>query len=376
VTLPSHIFIDTAQDWQACLKKLIQEPRLAVDLEANSMFAYRERVCLIQISTASQDYIIDPEANLDLSGLGEIFADPTVEKVFHAAEYDLLLLKKAYGWELKNLFDTMWAARIIGHKRYGLASLLAALYDIHLDKRFQKSNWCKRPLSTDQLQYAQLDTHYLLRLRDDLDKKLQEMGRREEADIIFAEQCLVTPKDNGFSPNDFWSINGVNDLNEQQQAILKALTIFRNEEAERRDMPLFKIFGERTLLELAANQPQSLTQLGHVYGMSHRQVRRYGRTLLQIIAQAKNDPPPEPPPRGKRPPDQVLHRYEELRLWRKEKGKKRGVESDVIISRDALWTLARECPQTLDALAKLPLVGQWRAKKYGEEILAVLKEAG
>ncbi|MCA9875056.1 MAG: ribonuclease D, partial [Anaerolineales bacterium] len=158
VPLPPHHLITTQTDWQDCLAALKQEPRIAIDLEANSMYAYRERVCLIQISIPSQDYIIDPVAKVDLSGLGELLADTAVEKVFHAAEYDLILLKREYEWELNNLFDTMWAARILGYKQYGLASLLKKIFDLKLDKQYQKSNWCRRPLSPAQLTYAQLDT--------------------------------------------------------------------------------------------------------------------------------------------------------------------------------------------------------------------------
>ena len=116
---------------------------------------------------------------------------PQVEKVFHAAEYDLTLLKRQFDWQLHNLFDTMWAARILGYKRYGLASMLETVYDIKLDKRYQKSNWCKRPLSPEQLVYAQLDTHHLLQLRDHLEKELSAAERMTEASETFAEQTHV-----------------------------------------------------------------------------------------------------------------------------------------------------------------------------------------
>ena len=161
MNLPPHKYIAAPRDWQDCLQKLQSESQLAIDLEANSMYAYRERVCLIQVSTTTQDYLIDPLTDLDLSGLGELIADPSVEKIFHAAEYDLILLKREYDWELNSLFDTMWAARILGYPRYGLANLLGDLFQVKLNKRYQKSNWCRRPLSRAQRTYAQLDTHFL-----------------------------------------------------------------------------------------------------------------------------------------------------------------------------------------------------------------------
>ena len=274
--LPRHELIATPQAWQVCWERLQEEDSLAIDLEANSMYAYRERVCLIQISIPGQDYIVDPEADLDLSGLGEIIADPAVEKIFHAAEYDLLLLKREYGWQLNNLFDTMWSARILGYERYGLANLLEQLYQVKLNKRHQKSNWCKRPLSASQLDYAQHDTHFLFRLRDHFEAELQARDCLVEAQEIFAEQTQVPPGDNSFDPDSFWSINGARKLTRRQQAVLKALNIYCDDEAKRRDLPLFKVLGNKTLTQLAREMPRNSQELRRVHGMSHGQVRRYG----------------------------------------------------------------------------------------------------
>jgi ribonuclease D len=375
MTLPPFILITQSHQWLDCLDQLRQEPRLAIDLEANSMFAYRERVCLIQISTPKQDYIIDPTVSLDLSGLGELVTNPDIEKIFHAAEYDLILLKRQYGWELSNLFDTMWAARILGYQRFGLASLLKDLYQINLNKRYQKSNWCQRPLASAQLTYAQHDTHFLFQLRDRLHQELVDEGCEEEAAETFAEQAQVKLNDNGFSPDSFWSVNGVRDLSRQQQAILKAINIFRDQEARQRDQPLFKIFNDRTMLALAKQAPATMDQLAQVHGMTRGQIRRYGRALLRVIRQGKQAPPPVyPKRRHKRHPEVVVSRYDKLRGWRRRKGLSRGVESDVILSRHALWEIAIANPQNSDELNRLDSIGAWRCSTYGEEILDVLKE--
>ena len=339
------------------------------------MFAYRERVCLIQISTAVHDYIIDPTVNLDLSGLGRLIADPTVEKVFHAAEYDLMLLKRQYGWKLKNLFDTMWAARILGYRRFGLASLLDELFNVRLNKRYQKSNWCRRPLAPEQLAYAQHDTHFLLALRDVLMQELEEKGCVEEARETFTQQSHVLLSDNGFDPDSFWSINGVRDLNKHQKAALKALNIFRDKEARRRDKPLFKIINDRTLLALAQKRPSSFHELGQVHGMTKGQIRRYGQSILRVIRDANNAPVPKYPARKhKRQPEDVIMRYEKLRAWRKERAIKRGVESDVILSRGALWEIAQKNPKNNLELSRISSIGDWRCSTYGDEILVILEE--
>lgn len=372
--LPPYKLIASQSDWHLCLDKLNAHTQLAIDLEANSMYAYREEVCLVQITIPGQDYIIDPLSIQDLSGLGKIVQNPEVEKVFHAAEYDLTLLKRQFGWKLQNLFDTMWAARILGYKRYGLAGMLAEVYGIKLNKKYQKSNWCKRPLSPEQLLYAQLDTHHLLQLRDHLEKELIAAGRREEAQETFAEQTQITLSDNQFSPDDFWSISGAYDLTRQQQAILKALALYRDQEARQRNRPLFKVFHDKTLLELAQTTPTNTNDLREVHGMTAGQTRRYGRQLLNIIADGLKAPHPPYPKRSKRPSDAVINRYDKLHTWRKNKASKRGVESDVIISRDALWAIAQKNPKNAAQLEQIAEVGSWRGKTYGQEILAVLRK--
>jgi ribonuclease D len=367
--------ITSPNSWADCLRKLRQEPALAVDLEANSMFAYRERVCLIQVSTPTQDYILDPLADLDLDGLGQILADPAVEKIFHAAEYDLILMTRQYGWVVNGLFDTMWAARILGYHRYGLASLLGELFGVKLNKRYQKSNWCQRPLSPEQLAYACFDTHYLFDLRDRLSAELEKKDCLLEAAEIFAEQTSVTVPDNGFDPEDFWTMNGVYDLSRYEQTILKAVAIYRDKVARQRDQPLFKIFSDRTLLEIAQSAPRNYDELAAVHGMSRKQIKRFGQQLLHIVKNAQIEKPPAYPPRRKRKPDAVISRYDRLHTWRKLRARKRGVESDVIVSRDALWELAYANPANREELKRIEHIGEWRRETYGDEILQVLHDA-
>lgn len=371
MSLPPHLLITTPPAWQTCLAQLQQEPRLALDLEANSMYVYQESVCLIQISIPTQDFIIDPLADLDLAGLGQLLANPAVEKVFHAAEYDLLLLKRVYGWQVQTLFDTMWAARILGYPKYGLANMLKSLYGVKLDKRYQRANWCKRPLSPDHLTYAQHDTHHLLNLREHLLTELESRGRLAEAYETFAEQSRIDLPDHSFTPDDFWSINGATDLKPRQQAILRELAIFRDEEARRRDRPHFKVFSDRTLLELAQRAPRHTQQLQPIYGMSQHQIRRYGRRLLQVIERGRQAPIPTYK-RRPRPPEEVLNRFDRLHHWRKIRARARGVESDVIVSRDAIWEIAKQNPDSIEALADLGVLGPWRHQEYGTEILSVL----
>ena len=143
-----------------------QEALLAIDTESNSLHAYQEQVCLIQLSTRSADFIIDPLVVESLDPLGDLIADPAIETVFHAAEYDIMCLKRDFQFTFSSLFHTMLAARICGAERLGLASMLDEHFGVKANKKFQRANWGERPLSRDMLHYAQLDTHFLPRLRD------------------------------------------------------------------------------------------------------------------------------------------------------------------------------------------------------------------
>ncbi len=367
-----HIYIQDEATWQTHLPDLLAADQLAFDLESNSMYAYRESICLIQVSTRTQDYIIDPYAPVDIAPLEEIFVNTAVEKIFHAGEYDLMLLQNERGWVVNNLFDTMWAARILGYDKIGLANMLDALFDLKLDKRFQRTNWGRRPLRDAELAYAQRDTHYLFDLRDRLAADLQAQGCWVEAQELFQDQTIITPRDNGFDPDGFWSLPGVRELSRPQRAVLKELYLLRDEIAAQQDLPVFKVIHNNALVALAAQEPTHPQDLHTVSGLSRRQIQHNGRRILRAVAKGLKAPPPKRPPSPPKPPDAVLSCYDTLHRWRKERGLERGVESDVIASRDALWSMAEHRPTTIDELARLNVFGPWRLAEYGPELLEVI----
>lgn len=371
--LPPFIYIENESEWQRCLETLSTASQLAIDLESNSMYVYREEICLIQISTPEQDYIIDPLAEIDLSPLGNLLADRAIEKIFHAVEYDLILMRRQFNWTLNNLFDTMWAARILGYDRVGLANMLNDLFDIELDKRFQRADWGKRPLSAEQLTYAQRDTHYLFRLREKLGQELAAGNHQAEAAEIFEMQTQIDPPDDQFDPNRFWSLNGVSDLSRQEKSIAHALYLYRHEIAKSLNRPLYKIIGDKVLLRMAWEQPRSVQDLYQMKGLGNWLVRRYGREIISVMNKARRSDPPRRPRQPRRPAQAILDRYETLHQWRKERARARGVESDVVMSKEALWHLARENPATLNELtAHEAVIGHWRTQTYGPEIVRLL----
>jgi len=369
------ILVDTPDELARTVARLQAEPAVAVDTESNSFYVYHEQVCLIQFSIPGQDFLVDPLALSDLSPLGPIFADPAIEKVFHAAEYDVMCLKRDFGFRFTNLFDTMIAARILGWPRYGLGSILEERFGVRQNKRLQRADWGQRPLSPEQLRYAALDTHYLLPLRDLMRAELRARRREAEAKEAFASLPALEWNKHEFDPNGFWSIKGARDLSLSGQAVLRELYIYRDKQARARNLPPFKVLSNAAMIRLSERRPTTINGLRRVKGISQVVIKRYGRGLLDAIRRGRNAPPPQPPARPRRPQNAVLERYEALRRWRKRRAEARGVEPDVLISNDVLFKLAKQAPTDLDALAALGLLGPWKLQTYGAELVAVLRRA-
>src|SRR5512138_352982 len=223
--LPPPVWVDQPSTLNQMVADLAGQTCLAVDTESNSLHAYREQVCLIQFSTRKTDYVIDPLAFDDLSSLGPIFENPRIEKVFHAAEYDLICLRRDFDFEFASLFDTMHAARVLGYQFVGLDNLLAEKFQFELDKRHQKADWAMRPLTPAQLDYARLDTHFLFALRDVLEAELKENDCWQIACEDFARACTVDlpqEKANGAS----WKRFGMRkDISVRELTVLSELCI-------------------------------------------------------------------------------------------------------------------------------------------------------
>ncbi len=372
-TLPRAQIIRRTADLRRAVDRLRGCPLLAIDTESNSLFAYTERVCLVQLSTRERDLIVDPLVVDDMSPLGDLFADPAIEVVFHAAEYDIISLKRDFGFSFANLFDTMIAARVCGWDKTGLGNILEEQFGVAVDKRHQRADWSRRPLPPDQLRYAQMDTHFLPMLRDRLHAELVVQNRLTEAREMFAALCALPAAEYRFDPEGYWRIQAVRDLGLRQVAIARELYLLRDAIARRLNRPPFKVFTDRTLVALTELAPRRLEDLRGMAGLSAHLVQRDGAAILEAVARGRQAEPPRPPQRRKPPDPAIQERYEALHEWRKQRAAERGVESDVIVPRETLWALARQMPTNLEELDDIPGLGPWRRAEYGAELLAMLE---
>ena len=368
--------ITTSAELPALASRLGASPRLAVDTDSNSLFAYREQVCLIQFSSKDADFLVDPLAVQNLSSLKPVFERADIEKVFHAAEYDLICLRRDFGFGVNNLFDTMIAARILGRQAVGLSSLLEEEFGVCLDKKFQRANWGERPLSAQLLDYARLDTHYLIALRERLGAALEAKELTALAFEDFKRMAAFNSVDGtlvqvNHHPADPWRISGAYDLSPQQASVLQKLCEYRDETARQLDRPLFKVMSDQTLLAISQACPENLQDLGRLPGMSPGQIRRHGNELLRAV-RGGIEAGSIYPPRNRRPDPAYSDRLETLRTWRKQTADKMSVQSDVVLPRDLMQSLASVNPRSQAELESALREVPWRLSHFGDEILQAL----
>lgn len=364
--LPPPVWVDQPKLLHQMLGDLTAQPRLAVDTESNSLHAYREQVCLIQFTTPSRDYVIDPLALENLSALGPIFSNPNIEKIFHAAEYDLICLRRDFNFEFVNLFDTMHAARVLGYQYVGLDNLLADKFQFEMDKRHQKADWAVRPLTPAQLDYARLDTHFLFDLRDVLEAELREKDRLQIALEDFGRAAKVElPREKLNGPS--WRRFSVRkDVSPRELTVLSELCVSRDRIAERMNRPVFKVIADTVLLDIARNLPEKDVDLAGL-GLSSKQIRLWGSEILEAVKRGTVAPLVERE-QAKRPSDRTLKRLEKLKNWRKKIAQELSVESDIVLPKVYLNSLAENPPRSLQDLEVMMQDSPTRFYKYGEQI--------
>ncbi len=367
-SLPDPIWVNTPEKLNHLVNDLTHQARLAIDTESNSLYVYQEYVCLIQFSTPTTDYLLDPLDLKDLSRLADIFANPQIEKIFHACEYDIICLRRDYHFSFANIFDTMHAARILGRSGVGLGSLLEEEFGLQINKRYQRANWGIRPLSPEMLNYARLDTHYLLPLRDILADALQTANRWQLAQEDFERLChpAVPASENGNQR----PLNS-RELNARQNTVLHELCHYRDQQARRLDLPPFKVLSNEMLIEIAQQCPKTIAELENLRSVPPRLRQRHGEQLLHSVQRGLAAPLLSRSTPA-RPDEAYLWRMETLREWRKQTAQKMGVESDIILPRETMEAIAESNPKTLEELSNVLNKLPWRLQHYGQDILKQL----
>lgn len=376
---PVH-FLTTTAEIEALAEALKRVPRFAVDMESDSFYHYFDKVCLFQITAGGQDYIVDALSGAELTSLYGVFADPAVEKIFHGADNDIMLLKRSCGINTRGVFDTMIAAQIAGLRKVGLSDLIGQFFSKRLDKRFQRYDWSSRPLLPEHLQYARSDTHYLAELRDLLADLLREKGREAQALEEFERVAAKNPQVKAFSADDCLKIAGSQVLAAADLKVLRELFIVRDAIARKEDLPTFRVIQNEVLLNLVKLKPTRAKELLGVRSMHPRVARSYGEDIVAAVRNGMSSeallpqPPTEPPQLADAA--EIEARFQKLKKWRQRKAVTLDLEPAVIASNAILYNVARVLPPDLAQMTEIPLVRRWQVAAYGEEWLAALAASG
>jgi ribonuclease D len=236
---------------------------LAVDTEADSMHHYPEKVCLVQLSFAEVDLLVDPLAGVDLTALQPLLLDSGLRKIMHGADYDVRMLHRDFGLEVRGLFDTMLAARLTGETAFGLAALMQKHLGIALDKKYQRADWSLRPLPSDMKSYAVMDTRHLESLAGLLQAELERLGRAEWAAEEFGRLENVRWRETA-GEDAYRRVKGSGLLNRRGLGCLRELVVMREKAARKADRPPFKILSNDLLIEIAKEMPQSVRELAAI----------------------------------------------------------------------------------------------------------------
>ena len=320
------------------MKEIAPHSRIAIDTEADSLHCYKEKLCLLQISTPQSDAIVDPLADVDLVPLCNALADKEI--VLHGADYDLRLLRRNLNFIPQRVFDSVIAARMIGIREFSLAALLKRYFEIELVKGSQKANWAQRPLSARMAEYAINDTRYLLPLAEKLEIELNSRNRME----WFRQSCQraldQAAIDRERDVDEAWRISGAGALRGRAAAVLRELWNWREKEAEAVDRPPFHILQNRELLHSAERFAAGETP-DYKY-FSDRRRRKFREAAEHALQLSEKDWPVRLKRSGTRPTAEVVKRSEQLRRNRDHAEKELHIESSFIAPRATLDAIAAD----------------------------------
>lgn len=359
------------------LDRLRIELLIAVDTEAASFHRHRDRVYLLQLSSRTETWLVDPLAVSGLPGFGELLADPGIEFVFHDADYDLRLLGHEFGFRAARLFDTRVAAQFLNEPGIGLAALLEKYFEVGLDKQYQRADWSLRPLPQPMLRYAATDTEHLAALRDVLRQQLADRGRLSWVEEECALLTLVRWPEPEAPDIQALNVKGARALPPRALAIFRELFVWRERTADALDRAAFRILGNEAMFALAEHPPGDLSGLAQIRGIGRDTVERRGREMLEAVRRGLALPDAELPryarPPRHRPDPAFDRRLEQLKVLRGGLATKFELAPGVLCPNWLLEAIARAAPKDLNELAQVEGIRRWQIKEFGSELLLQLR---
>lgn len=372
----NYRIINTEAGLEKAVRILEKGKAVAVDMEADSMYHFQVKVCLVQMATEKSTIVIDPLKVKNLSPLKPIFSNPDIKKIFHGADYDVRSLFRDFTIEINNLFDTELACRFLGIKETGLEAVIGKYLNINLDKKYQKKDWSKRPLPQEMIDYAAGDVIHLHTLAKVFEKELEKKCRLawvlEECDAL----SKVRPALSDEEPL-FLKFKGAGRLKSKSLAVLEALLQFRKGVAEKKDKPLFKIIGNDSIMKIATAKSVTIRRLKGIKALSGNQINMYGNDLIEMVARAlklpENKLPVYPKKKAQVLPDGVPERIKALKSWRASKAKALEIDPGIICNNALITSIAIQNPVDRRAIHRIKEMKNWQKNEFGREIITFLR---
>lgn len=381
-------WIDSPAKLTKAIERMLPDKAIGIDTETNNLYAYQEKVCLLQISTWDEDFIIDPLAFADKSALymlNELTSHYDIVKIFQGADYDVGGLQRDFGLEFHRIFDTYLSARYLRYDGLGLQYLVNHHFGIMLDKSLTKFNWGKRPIPPAELDYARSDVRYLVPLYWRLKGELKSKGILADAMVDFERLSEKKISLKQFDANDYTKIKGAQELSPEQKRKLRELYVFREKKAQKWNRPPFKVLNERTLINLAQldSGPQLNERVRTTKGLPGHRREEITKGIVQCLERAEEKSPIKELPhsrnkKSKKKTGQQVYfsrrrANDNLKAWRNEKANGE-IDPQAVLPNYVLDKILTLAPETEEELAHIPFFGPKRLQKYGSEVLAILED--
>ncbi len=355
---------------------LKKQNKIAMDLEADSMHHFKEKICLVQIADVNGSFLVDPLSINDLTPLKYVLEDDNIVKIFHGSDFDIRSLDRDFNIRINHLFDTEIACRFLGIQKRSLAALLKKYFKLNVDKSFQKTDWSRRPLSPNMIAYGITDVAYLIELYEILKKRLENTGRLAWAEEEFELQTRVRYENKGEDPL-FLKFKGAGRMNRKNLAVLENLLIVRKEIATQKDRPLFKVISAESINKMAEEMPESMGQLQRTRALSPRQIKMYGEDCLRAIIKGLETDEKDLPfyPRKKAPEldPKIPDKIKALKQMRISASKTTGIEPGFLINNATITSIASISPKNEEEIGKINFLRNWQIDILGKEIIRTIE---
>lgn len=373
--------IENTEELAGFFTRAQSEDIVAVDIESAGFYRYYSRVNLIQIATRSEAAIIDPQKIQDFSPFQQFATKSSCLWVFHGGDYDISMLARDLEIYIPVMFDTRKAAELLGMHELGLRSLTEKYLGFTLDKRLQRCDWSRRPLTTAMKEYGLLDAVCLVPIFDEMAGELKNLGRyewlMEECEYIARQAREAQPHEQ----DEFaFRIKGSSRLSSRSLAVLREIWNLREEIARRLDRAPFMLLSNQALLDIARQMPRTISGLNVIKAIGREFLNRYGTELQAAIRTGL-----EAELTGLDKPFKPRERHELLNSWEGEIAKslreirdaiatEMHIPASVLAPTNALYDLARIRPETLGELQQSEILHQWQVKVLADEILPILQQ--